>query len=52
MPFDDFCKLINSTILDEYVDILFFDPIHCGNLTFQRTTKQIQQVEYKTNIIY
>ena len=49
---DRYCLFVVSNFKETPVHHLFFDPIHCGDLFFERTLRRIQQVQYKSNIIY
>ena len=45
-----YCLFVVSNFKESPVHQLFFDPLHCDNLLFQRQERQVLQVSYSTNI--
>lgn len=47
-----YCLFVVSNFKITPIHQMFFNPIHCGSLLFQRQERQVMQVNYQTNIIY
>ena len=47
-----YCLFIVSNFKEKPFHQMFFNPIHCGSLLFQRQEREVMQVNYQTNIIY
>lgn len=47
-----YCLFVVSNFKEKPLHQMFFNPIHCGSLLFQRQERQVKQVNYQTNIIY
>lgn len=45
-----YCLFVVSNFKENPVHQMFFDPLHCDNLSFQRQERQMIQVSYSTNI--
>lgn len=48
---EKYCLFVVSNFKDKPIHQLFFNPIHCGNLVFQKKKNQITQINYHTNVI-
>lgn len=45
-----YCLFVVSNFKESPIHQMFFDPLHCDNLLFQRQESQVIQVSYSTNI--
>ncbi len=46
-----YCLFVVSNFKEKPIHQMFFNPIHCGDLLFQRQERQVKQISYQTNII-
>ena len=46
-----YCLFVVSNFKEIPIHQMFFNPIHCGSLRFQRQERQIMQINYQTYII-
>ena len=47
---EKYCLFVVSNFQETPIHQLFFDPIHCEGLSFQRQERQIIQISYSSNI--
>ena len=45
-----YCLFVVSNFKDTPLHRMFFNPIHCGSLLFQRQERQVTQINYQTNL--
>ena len=48
---DRYCLFVVSNFKERPFHQMFFNPIHCGSLLFQRQEREVRQVNYQSNVI-